>query len=210
MAPLYIDQDGNWTTEATYTDADGNEQDNKKAMVPEMDGNGNVLLNDDGTVKYTSQQAEIPVNFTATTIKVSDGWMKGEVRINTAKAPLEGGNSTDNWNVNKMIEALSTQTHSFVDPKSGEVFKGTLDECYVSIQDTQAIERQATSRILETRTTVLNQIADDKDSVSGVWMDEEVMSLMKYSQSYKAASRLMTVMDEILERLITQTGVCGR
>lgn len=210
MAPLYIDQDGNWTTEATYTDADGNEQDNKKAMVPEMDGNGNVLLNDDGTVKYTSQQAEIPVNFTATTIKVYDGWMKGEVRINTAKAPLEGGNSTDNWNVNKMIEALSTQTHSFVDPKSGEVFKGTLDECYVSIQDTQAIERQATSRILETRTTVLNQIADDKDSVSGVWMDEEVMSLMKYSQSYKAASRLMTVMDEILERLITQTGVCGR
>ena len=65
-------------------------------------------------------------------------------------------------------------------------------------------------RILNTRTTVLNQISDDKDSVSGVWMDEEVMSLMKYSQSYNAASRLMTVMDEILERLITQTGVCGR
>lgn len=210
MAPLYIDKNGNFTTEATYIDENGTTINNKEARIPKTDGNGNVLLNENGDVEYTTEQAKIPVNFTAQTIKVSDGWMKGDVRINTKKIPAEGGNSSDNWNVNKMIEALSTQTHSFVNPKSGEVFKGTLDECYVGIQGTQAIERQATSRILNTRTTVLNQISDDKDSVSGVWMDEEVMSLMKYSQSYNAASRLMTVMDEILERLITQTGVCGR
>lgn len=210
MAEVYIDKDGNWTTEETYVDEKGQTQKNDIAYVPEMDGNGNVQLDENGNVKYTKEQAKIPVNFTATTIKVSDGWMKGDVRINTKKMPLEGGNSSDNWNVNKMIEALSTQTHTFTDPKSGVVFKGTLDECYVGIQGTQSIERQATSRILETRTTVLDQIANDKDSVSGVWMDEEVMSLMKYSQSYNAASRLMTVMDEILERLITQTGVCGR
>ena len=120
------------------------------------------------------------------------------------------GNSSDNWNVERMINALSDQKFEFVDPDSGKVFTGTLYECYTSIQRVQSVERQATSQILDTHTKVLDQIADSKDSVSGVWMDEEVMSLMKYSQSYNAASRLMTVMDEVIERLITQTGVCGR
>ena len=36
------------------------------------------------------------------------------------------------------------------------------------------------------------------------------MDLMRFSQSYNAASRLMTTMDELLERLITNTGVVGR
>lgn len=200
MTPLYKDKDGNWTTSAT--DADGNA--NTLQQVPKLDENGKAVE----PLEY--EDVKVPVNFTALNIKVSDAWMKGDAKINTKREPLGEGNSSDNWNVDRMIDELSKQTHSFVDPKSGEVFSGTLYECYTSIQGTQAIERKATSLILDTRTTVLDQIADDKDSVSGVWMDEEVMSLMKYSQSYNAASRLMTVMDEVLDRLITQTGVCGR
>ncbi len=209
MAPLYKDAEGNWTTSATSKDKDGNIVNNTPVYEPVRDGEGNVKM-ENGEIVYTTDQAKIPVNFTSQEIKVSDAWMKGDTMINTKRAPIAGNNSTDNWNVNKMIEELSTKTHSFVDPKSGEVFKGTLYECYTNIQDTQAVERKATSQILDTRSKVLDQIADDKDYVSGVWMDEEVMSLMKYSQSYNAASRLMTVMDEVLERLITQTGACGR
>lgn len=150
--------------------------------------------------------------FTAKNVKISDEWMSNEVKINTKREPVgdDKGNSSDNWNVERMINALSDQKFEFVDPDSGKVFTGTLYECYTSIQRVQSVERQATSQILDTHTKVLDQIADSKDSVSGVWMDEEVMSLMKYSQSYNAASRLMTVMDEVIERLITQTGVCGR
>lgn len=148
--------------------------------------------------------------FTATNIKISDKWMSNEIKINVQRDAQGEGNSSDNWNVERMINALSDKKFDFIDPQSGKVFSGTLYECYTSIQRIQSVERQATSTILDTHTQVLDQIADSKDSVSGVWMDEEVMSLMKYSQSYNAASRLMTVMDEILERLITQTGVCGR
>lgn len=149
--------------------------------------------------------------FTAKNIKISDEWMSNDVKVNTMKNPQDNKhNSSDNWNVERMINALSDQKFEFVDPDSGKVFTGTLYECYTSIQRVQSVERQATSQILDTHTKVLDQISDSKDSVSGVWMDEEVMSLMKYSQSYNAASRLMTVMDEVIERLITQTGVCGR
>lgn len=148
--------------------------------------------------------------FTAANIKISDDWMNGVVQIQTKRDDLGEGNSSDNWNVERMIDALSSTIFEFKSPDGETVFKGTLYECYTNIQGTQAIERKATSQILDTHTTVLNQIADDKDSVSGVWMDEEVMSLMKYTQSYNAACRLMTTMDEVLDRLINNTGVCGR
>lgn len=148
--------------------------------------------------------------FTAANIKISDDWMNGVVQIQTKRHELDGGNSSDNWNVERMIDALQNTVFEFKSPAGETVFKGTLYECYTNIQGTQAIERKATSQILDTHTTVLNQIADDKDSVSGVWMDEEVMGLMKYTQSYNAACRLMTTMDEVLERLINNTGVCGR
>lgn len=152
--------------------------------------------------------------FTATNIKISDEWMNNEIKINTMRNNAGEGNSSDNWNVQKMISVVSDGKFDFlVDPtdaNSAKAFTGTLYECYTNIQRVQSIDRQAVSQILDTHTQVLDQIADNKDSVSGVWMDEEVMSLMKYSQSYNAASRLMTVMDEVLDRLINQTGVCGR
>ncbi len=52
--------------------------------------------------------------------------------------------------------------------------------------------------------------ADARDSVTGVNLDEEVMNLMRYQQSYNAAARLMTTMDEALDKLINNTGVVGR
>ena len=128
-------------------------------------------------------------------------------------------------NVLKMINALSSDEIKFeiqptdangkpakdngIDIKK-QIFKGTFFECYNNIQNTQALERQSTTSLLKNHQTVADQVADSRESVSGVNMDEEVMDLMRFSQSYNAASRLMTTMDELLERLITNTGVVGR
>ncbi len=90
------------------------------------------------------------------------------------------------------------------------VFKGNMFDAYYSLQNTQAIDRKASQSVLTTRMGVLNDISNSKDSVSGVWMDEEVMNLMRYQQSYSAAARLMTTLDEALETLISNTGRVGR
>ena len=57
---------------------------------------------------------------------------------------------------------------------------------------------------------VINTIAQSKDQVSGVSLDEEGVNLMQYQQSYTAAARLMTTLDEALDKLINGTGVVGR
>ena len=161
--------------------------------------------------------------FTATNIKLSDKWVNGETKITLSKKQDAG--STDYENVLKMINALSSDEIKFEirptdangkpaedkgNPIKKQIFKGTFFECYNNIQNTQALERQSTTSLLKNHQTVADQVADSRESVSGVNMDEEVMDLMRFSQSYNAASRLMTTMDELLERLITNTGVVGR
>lgn len=144
--------------------------------------------------------------FTAENIKVSDEWMNDTVSLTRTQTPGAGG--TDNTsaysNILKMIESLSTEKHDFV------VFEGTLVSGYDNIQNTQAIERKASSSILSNHLTVLNQISDSKDAISGVNLDEEMMDMMRYQQSYNAAARLMTTLDQLLDKLINETGVVGR
>ena len=151
--------------------------------------------------------------FTAENIRVSEAWMSGNVHITTSTENVPGGatgNDSAYENVQRMINALSSDTHDFVTGGGDTVFSGTFLEGYTFLQDTQATERSSISTILANRNTVLNQIADQKDSVSGVNLDEEVMSMMRYSQSYNAAARLMTTLDEALDTLINNTGVVGR
>lgn len=66
----------------------------------------------------------------------------------------------------------------------------------------------------EGRSAATTAIADDylskRDSVSGVQQDEETSNMLIFQRSYQAASRLMTVMDEMLDMLINDTGVVGR
>ena len=43
--------------------------------------------------------------------------------------------------------------------------------------------------------------------VMGVDTDEEAMDLMKFQQSYNLNSKMMSVMNEIYDKLINQTGL---
>ncbi len=162
-------------------------------------------LNGEGGALFTTTDGSD--TFTASNIKISDEWMSGEVSIKIQADGEEG--STAYTNVLKMIDSLTNEVFN-IEVDGETVFQGTLQEIYTNIWNTQALERQSSSTLLENHQAVLDQIADSKDSVSGVYMDEEVMNLMRFQQSYNAAARLMTTYDEILERLITGTGVVGR
>ena len=58
--------------------------------------------------------------------------------------------------------------------------------------------------------SIIGDLEDSRDEVSGVVVDEEVTNMMLYQKSLAAASRLMTVLDEALDVLINKTGIVGR
>lgn len=57
---------------------------------------------------------------------------------------------------------------------------------------------------------VLKALGEQRESVAGVSLDEEAANLVKYQRAYQAAARLMTVYDDMLDRIINGMGLVGR
>lgn len=56
----------------------------------------------------------------------------------------------------------------------------------------------------------LTQIENQRLSVSSVSLDEEIANLIKFQHAYNAAARNMTVIDELIDRIINGMGIVGR
>lgn len=161
-------------------------------------------------------------NFTASNIKIADGWANGDYGITTSKVMVpnpdgkpgtEGEGATADENVLKMVKAMSADHQFSYTNEAGnnvDFFKGNFYNCFVNIENVLNIDLKAGNSTLENKITVINQTADLKDSISGVSLDEEGINLLHYQQSYAAAARLMTTLDEALDKLINGTGVVGR
>ena len=55
---------------------------------------------------------------------------------------------------------------------------------------------------LDLQDQILRQLEDQRESVSGVSLDEEAVNLMQYQRSYQASSRLLQVLDSLLEETL--------
>ena len=78
----------------------------------------------------------------------------------------------------------------------------------VTVEVAEAINH-AGSNASASGANLLN-IDNNRTSISGVSLDEEMTNMIKYQHSYDASARMITTMDEMLETLINRTGVVGR
>lgn len=69
------------------------------------------------------------------------------------------------------------------------------------------IDSQQAQRIANNQKTIVKQIDNQRVSVSGVSIDEELSNMVRYQQSYNACARMITTMAEIYDTLINRTGV---
>jgi len=58
--------------------------------------------------------------------------------------------------------------------------------------------------------SVSTALGQQRESVAGVNLDEEAANMVKSQKAYQAAARIMTVFDELLDRIINGMGVSGR
>lgn len=143
---------------------------------------------------------------TAKNIKIHDDWQSGRVGI----TPSQSGSKTGaNDNILRMISSISEkQSYS---AKPGEVlFKGTYQEYFTNMGSVLGLDIKSTKSIMQNHQTVAKEIANMRDSISSVSLDEEGMNLLHYQKSYNAAARLMTTLDEAVATIISNMGVVGR
>lgn len=152
---------------------------------------------------------------TALNISVSQSWSNGDVHVVPTYIKLFGGevsNTTKQDNAlhmgHLMEEALVYDPQDLVgDALSTHLFEGSFQEFLVKMGTTLGEDKSNTRISLETHMGQALDIDTNRDSVSAVDLNDEAMDLMQYTHSLNAAYRLMTTLDEMLERLITGTGV---
>ena len=86
----------------------------------------------------------------------------------------------------------------------------SLDNYYNSLVAALGVQSQKAKTFTENQQVLVNQITNWRESVAGVNMDEEMTNMIRFQKGYSAASRVITTMDEMLDKLINGTGVVGR
>ncbi|QHI73913.1 FlgK family flagellar hook-associated protein [Aminipila terrae] len=152
------------------------------------DANGNyTMTTTDGSGKQT-----------VVTVANSDG-----VKY---KTEVDGSNSKDKEG--NLI--LDTTSPSKLDYRSESfLYNGTFQEYLANISNVLSLDISSASNLSANHETILGQIQDSRDALSGVSLDDEGVNILQYQKAYNAAARLMTALDECVERIINQMGKSG-
>ncbi len=54
--------------------------------------------------------------------------------------------------------------------------------------------------------SIAKSLSDQRESVSGVSLDEEAANMVKFQRAYQASARMMSVMDDLLNTVINNMG----
>jgi len=85
---------------------------------------------------------------------------------------------------------------------------GNLDpgQAYARIVGRVGQRKSDSAATLETRKAMTAQVETARQSISGVSLDEEMISLSKYQRAFEAASRVFTTADQLLKDLLDMVG----
>jgi flagellar hook-associated protein 1 FlgK len=89
-------------------------------------------------------------------------------------------------------------------------YAATMDSYYLSIVANLGVKGQEAAQLSEHHTMMLNQLENQRLSVSGVNLDEEMVHMIQFQQAYNASARMITVMDEMLDIIVNRLGTVGR
>ncbi len=86
----------------------------------------------------------------------------------------------------------------------------SLDGYYGSVIGELGIQAQTSKRLEANQETLVDQIENWRQATAGVNIDEEMTNMIRFQKGYNAAARILTSIDEMLDKLINGTGVVGR
>lgn len=82
----------------------------------------------------------------------------------------------------------------------------TLNQAYIGQVARAGADAKSAQTETKNQDSIVNQLENQRASVSGVSLDEELSRLIQYQRSYQAASRFITTIDDALDRLINSLG----
>lgn len=163
-------------------------RDNLDLMAKQLVTSVNAAYNPLGTTgnffdpaNLTAGTISVASTLTATNIKASDGGAAGDNTIALAVAGLAE-------------KSFSTG--------AGDSVTGTFAQHYASTVSSFGQSLATANLHVSEQTNISNLVRNQRDSVSGVSLDEEMTNMMKFQRAFQASSRVVQTINELLENVI--------
>lgn len=133
---------------------------------------------------------------TAANFTVKDEYLRDSSRLATTGIISEGVEQVD---VLEKLAAIKDIPKFYNGGTAGEFLECILTDI--------ALDTQTAKTLSANYEEISKMIVQQRLSVSGVDNDEEALNLVKYQNAYNLSAKMMSVMTEIYDRLILETGV---
>ena len=204
----YSYQSGYWEDSSTppvrlTLNATGDWEDQFGVVVPNPSGAG-----------YTFVVSNL-MHITAANIRLSDAVTDSAYNIACSDEEIRRGTDPlgqpiylqrgNNENMNNLYEVFSQRR----DIAINGIPIGSFDSYATSIRHDVGNTTRLSDSAARNSNTLIVAMDNQRTSVAGVSLDEEMVHLIKYQHAYSGAARVITAMDEALDRLINGTGRVG-
>lgn len=135
----------------------------------------------------------------ASGIKVVEAIRTDPSRVNASSDAGEAGNGE---NAKKLGDAMFNKLEGLDGSSVQSFYAGIIGE--LGVQGQQAVKMTENTIIL------LGAVSNRRDSISSVSLDEEMTDMIRFQQAYNASARMITVVDETLDKIINGMGLVGR
>lgn len=169
------------------------------------DGTANPPLDGEGALFETNDNS---ADITAGNICISQEWAEGTVKMLSTTDP--NAPTDDRSNLAEFLNLFNRKDIEF-DPKDivgdaeGAVYEGSFESMLLRIESTLAQDQMAATTTVNNYAITLNNVYTDRDSVTGVDLNDEATSLMVYQKAYTAACRVLTTLEEAIDSLLAAT-----
>jgi flagellar hook-associated protein 1 FlgK len=137
-----------------------------------------------------------PTGTSASTIRLDSALTADNLKAS------DGGAAGDNT-IALAVAGLSQQIFS---TSGGDNIDGTFSDHFArSVTDLGQSLSTANARV-EDQTNIEQLVRGQRDSLSGVSLDEEMADLVKYQRAYQASARVFSVVDDLLNTLVNRLG----
>ncbi|MDI3327908.1 MAG: flagellar hook-associated protein FlgK [Alicyclobacillaceae bacterium] len=172
-------------------------------------------LNDRAGDFFVSSDPGQPI--TAATIAVAPA-IVNDVRNIAAALTTSPQNGTDPKAAVKGDGTLAITINSIKDTKidftglgtATPLPNGTLDDYFQAVIGGLGVQSQEAERQVANQEVLVQQLDGKRQSVAGVSIDEEMANIIRFQQAYAASARVVTAIDQMLDKLINGTGIVGR
>lgn len=86
----------------------------------------------------------------------------------------------------------------------------TVADWYKALISKLGVDSQQAQDMSTNQKALVDRLTQNRESFSGVSLDEEATNVIRFQRAYQAAARVMNAMDEMLDKLVNGVGVVGR